>query len=368
MNQYALGWSEVWDRHIENSTTIESAVRITARHKHSYEAIAVTGARLNCYPAGRLMHDAASQAALPAVGDWCLIGERFLDESNQPAAVIQEVLPRRSKLSRMGAGVEIDEQVLAANVDLVFIVASASNECNLNRISRFVLLARYGGTEPVIVISKVDCWDDEDWERRRLACTDWLEPLQQRFPDIPVIQTSSVTSTGLDELRERLLPGVTAVFVGPSGVGKSTLVNALIGTQEQRTAAVRVGDDKGRHTTSSAGLFFLPDGGMIIDTPGLREVQVIAGDDDLDQLLPDVSHFAAACKFRDCSHSNEPGCQVLNALVEGTLAEAEYANYEKLEREAAYSRRKLDQRLAAEERKRWKRITLDNRRRTKARG
>lgn len=354
MDLYSLGWSDDWDRYL-STCSIESIVRITARHKNQYRALTVSGHRLNCRVPGKLLHESLLGSALPAVGDWCVVSESHMDAGNERAAIIHEVLPRRSRLSRRIAGEATDEQVLAANIDLVFVVTSANHDFNINRLQRYVLLANYGRANPIIVLSKVDVLDS--------PCARFVNELNCAFPAVPCIVTNAVTFTGLDEIRQLLTAGRTAVFVGSSGVGKSTLVNALLGNPIQKTAALRRRIEKGKHTTSSSGLFFVPRGGMIIDTPGLREVQVLADDEGLARAYPTVGELAAQCRFRDCSHASEPGCAVLAAAAEGELSAADFTAYNRLVRETAYNNRKLDQRLYNEERRRWKRITLDNRRR-----
>jgi ribosome biogenesis GTPase / thiamine phosphate phosphatase len=353
VDQYALGWSEVWDHHLEKFS-IESVVRIVARHKNSYRALGVDGKTWNCQLSGRMVYRAELGQMLPAVGDWCALGASFLDESNELAALVETIFERRSQLARMVAGIETDTQVLAANVDLVFIVTSMNKEFNINRLRRYVLIAEYGGVQPLIVLSKSDLAENID---------DIHAELDEAFPHVPYITTSSVNQSGIDDINARLVAGKTAVFVGSSGVGKSTLLNTLLSQDIQKTREIRGNDHHGRHTTSSAGLFFLPSGGMIIDTPGLREVQVLGTEEQLNHVMPSVSEFAAQCRFRDCSHSNEPGCAVVDAVEQGELEESEFDSYLKLEREVAYGRRKLDQKLANAERKKWKKIAIDNRKR-----
>ena len=356
MDQFNLGWSHEWDR-LRQTHAAKTIARITSRHKIQYKAITSSGELLNCYLAGKLLHKSSVGADLPTVGDWCVLSSTFIDETNEPAAKIASVFPRLTKVSRMGVGTDAGEQVLAANVSNLFIVTSLNRDFNIKRIQRYLLLSEHGGTTPIIVLSKADLGTDE-----ALAAEDQV---RTAFPDVECISTSAITLVGMEQIRRHLLPGTTSVFVGSSGVGKSTLVNHLTESEVQKTSAVREDDQRGRHTTSGAGLFFAVTGGMIIDTAGLREVQVLADEEDLDRLMPAVSEFASECKFRNCTHKTEPDCAVLDAIAKGGLNGAEFDNYAKLEREIAFSKRKIDQSAANEERKRWKKITVQNRQRKK---
>jgi ribosome biogenesis GTPase / thiamine phosphate phosphatase len=354
VDRFDLGWNSVLDQKCEEFSS-EFLVRITERHKTAYRGITANGDYVNCYLAGRVMFGSASNADLPAVGDWCVVGNRFVDESNDEAAMISQLLPRYSKLSRMSAGTDSAEQVLAANVDFVFVVTSINRDFSINRVLRYVLLAKSGNSQPVIVLSKIDLSDEQP-----LAVA--IGELAIRFPDSPCICVSALSGKGIHDLRSTLGVGQTAVFVGSSGVGKSTLVNEMLGRNLQKTTDVRSIDDKGRHTTSGSGLFLLDSGGMIIDTPGLREVAVLGEAETLDAMMPNVADLSSGCKFVDCSHRQEPGCAVLTALDEGILTKEQFASYARLEREIAFARRKLDQRAQSAERKKWKRIAIDNRR------
>lgn len=367
MDKYALGWPRVGYHHVfDEQSRIQHdqrLVRISARYKTSYHALTTSGELLNCHLPGKMFHSAFADSELPAVGDWCVVGDRFVDQTNEQAAQICEVLPRRSKIARMGCGTDGGEQVLAANVDVVFIVTSASRDFNINRLRRFVLLAAHGNARAVIVLSKVDLLSDSANHELRDSL---VEVIKNEFHSIDFLATSSHDMFGIEAVSDKLTSGVTAVFVGSSGVGKSTLVNILIGQNVQKTKEIRHDVQKGRHTTSASQLFFMPKGGIIIDTPGLREVGLIADEVDLESVAPSVNQFASQCRFRDCSHTSEPDCAVQGALDGGELPQEELDVYVQMEREAAYNRRKLDSRLAQEERKRWKKITVQNRREKKA--
>lgn len=359
MDKDKLGWSLEWDQHGERFES-ESLVRIIARHKAFCEGLTVSGNRLNCHLSGRMSHESSTSAQLPTVGDWCAMGPPFLDETNNRAALVKDVLPRKSVIARMVAGVDADQQVLAANVDYAFLVTSANKNFNINRLRRYMILANHGGVQPVVVLSKVDLAEGAEWG--------FVDQLQSAFPEVPYVRTSALSLTGVERIESMLCAGQTGVFLGSSGVGKSTLVNLLLGREAQRTGQIRENDAKGRHTTSGAGLFLMPGGGMIIDTPGLREVHVLGEEGDLDRLMPSFSELAATCKFGDCTHNTEPGCQVQAALDEQRLSQGELDTYLKLNKEIAYAGRKLDQRTARQGRIRWKKIAVQQRQLSKERG
>jgi ribosome biogenesis GTPase len=278
-------------------------------------------------------------ASRPAVGDWVAV------ERDAVSARIRGLLPRRTMISRKAAGETTDEQVVAANVDLIFIVSALAGDLNLRRLERYLTIAYESGAEPVVVLTKADLGERLDEVRGEVEAI---------APEVSVIISSSVTGEGLDLIGRRLRPGVTAILIGSSGVGKTTLINHLSGA-DLRTSEVRA-DGKGRHTTTRRELIRLPWGGMIIDTPGLREIQLWHADEGLGRAFSDVEELAQECRFNDCRHDNEPACGVKRAIEEGRLAEERLASYRKLERELRSLRIRSDVRLQAEERKRWKAV------------
>jgi len=293
-------------------------------------------------PAGKL-----SDEELPAVGDWVAVrpveGER--------KAVIEAVLPRRTAFSRKVAFQRTVEQVVAANVDTVFVVTAFGFDLSPRRLERYLAAAWDSGSSPVIVVNKVDTADDPSGE---LAL---IEPVAM---GVPVHAVSAVSGDGLDELDAYLRVGSTVVLLGSSGVGKSTLVNRIAGSHILETADTSEGG-RGRHTTSHRELVPLPSGALLLDTPGMRELQLWAGEEVLDTTFSEIAEIAAECKFSDCSHTSEPGCAIRRALDDGTLAEERWTSYTKLQREIRALEIRKDARLRSEQRKKWVKFSKSRR-------
>jgi ribosome biogenesis GTPase len=349
-----LGWDETLAEQFE-TTAADGLIagRIAVQHRGAYDVLTELG-ELRCDVAGRLYEESNSPADLPAVGDWVAIAPR----AEEGGGTIQAVLPRRTKFSRKTAWQATEEQVLAANVDVVFIVTSLDEDLNLRRLERYLILARESGAQPVVLLTKSDLASDPDGA---LAV---VEPIAA---DVPVHVLSSVTGEGLDAVRAYLRPGVTAALLGSSGVGKSTLVNTLAGDELLETQELRSGG-QGRHTTVRRELVQLPGGALVIDTPGMRELQLWVADEALEETFDDVTSLFAHCRFSDCSHESEPGCAVKAALADGTLAPERWDSYLKLEAELALLERRLDKRAQAEERKRWRALSRFARDASRAKG
>lgn len=290
---------------------------------------------------GRFRHQrGASQ--FPIVGDWAVV-----QIHNDTQATIQAILPRRSLITRKVAGSTTNLQPLAANVDVAFLVSGLDQDFNLRRIERYLVLAWDSGANPVLVLNKVDlCPDVESYQSEVEAIA----------PGVPIVRLSAAQGYGIDGVRNLLNPGETAVLLGSSGVGKSTIINQLLGRDIQSTQATRSHDGKGRHTTTHRELLRIPNGALLIDTPGLREIQLWTSHDGLSDTFTDIEELAHRCRFRDCHHDQEPGCAVQQAIAHGDLDGDRLRSYQKLQRELAHLERKQDQRASTIEKAKWKAI------------
>ena len=338
-----LGWDEGW-RAVWTGEATAVPARILSMHREAYGLATAEGERTGQL-SGRLRHDAKSEADLPAVGDW--VAARL--PPGEGAAAILAVLPRRTRLARKVPGAETAEQVVAANVDVVLVVAGLDHDYNPRRLERALVLAKGGGAEPVIVLNKADLLSPADLAAR-------VAETHAVAPGVTVVAVSAATGEGLGALAPSLRPGRTAALIGSSGVGKSTLVNRLLGEERQPTFPVREHDARGRHTTTRRELLRLPGGALLIDTPGLRELQLWAAPDALEGAFSEVDALAASCRFTDCKHDGEPGCAVAEAAALGVLDAGRLASYHKLQKEIRHLALRQDERGQREEKLRWRSI------------
>ena len=336
-----LGWSDFFSSQVtpDQSGSEVAAARVAEENREMYRLLSVSGEFMS-EVSGKFRHEISGRADFPAVGDWVLASTR----SSEGRATIHRVLNRKSKFSRKIAGKKTEEQIVAANVDVVFLVSSLNSEFNLRRIERYVSLAWESGATPVIVLNKCDLCENAGGLRREAEAA---------AIGVRVILASALRGDGIAELRRlmqgepegmpgRAMPAVTAALLGSSGVGKSSLINAILQTKLLDTGAVREGDDKGRHTTTTRHLIVASGGGVLIDTPGMRELQLWDASEGIAQAFGEIEELAAKCKFRDCKHESEPGCAVRAAVESGALDAERLESFHKLGREEKFIAAKQD--------------------------
>jgi ribosome biogenesis GTPase len=339
------GWDDWFaDRRLAASDprgSVLAPARVVLESRGILDVVTAAGL-LEARVAGRLKR--ASTDEQPAIGDWVLLR---LPERRSEHGLVEAVIERRSKLSRKVAGARTEEQVLAANVDRVFVVMGLDGDFNLRRLERFLITARRSGAQPVVVLNKSDLasnLDDQVATTRRVAGT------------APVHVTAAKVESGIEELRGYLVPGVTIALVGSSGVGKSTLLNRLYGETIMRTRKVRDADDRGQHTTTHRQLVRLPNGCLLVDNPGIRELQLWDSQEGVEETFTDVEELAGRCRFRDCEHAGEPGCAVSAAAETGELDPARLQSYQKYVAELRALERRQDEAARLAEKQRWKSI------------
>lgn len=346
----ALGWDQFFALQfdsLDDPSLIPARLAIENRGSYlAYSAEGETWAELS----GRFRHGVTVRSDLPTVGDWVA-----LRPSDGGLALIAHLFERRTKFSRKQSGdrydvdsdqiTRVEEQIIAANIDRLFVVTTLTDEFNSRRIERYLTMAWEGGATPVLVLNKSDLTDPAPIREQAISSC----------PGVDIITTSTINGDGLDTLGSYLVSGTTGALVGSSGVGKTSLINSLLQDNDRAVQPTR-DDDRGRHTTSRRELVRLVGGGYLIDTPGLRELQLWTTTDGLSTAFDEITELAGGCRFRDCSHMHEPECAVIEAVESGGLDQGRYASYRKLRREADHLARKQDPMLRREELRRWKAI------------
>jgi ribosome biogenesis GTPase len=350
-----LGWNDFFEEQIAGDVPEPQVVRITEEQRGAYRVAGDVEGWAEV--SGKFRHDARASADFPAVGDWvCVVApaglprrsdERSGAKAGSERAVITRRLNRQSTISRKAAGRTVEEQVLAANVDTIFLVTALTEDLNPRRIERYLTVVREAGATPVVVLNKTDLSRDPEAE---------AHAIRTRLPFAEVLAISAKRGEGLDVLAAYLSPARTVALIGSSGVGKSTLVNRLLGHERLKTAETSEVDGKGRHTTTSRHLVELPGGALLIDTPGMRELQPWVEESSVAETFEDIAEFAGGCRFNDCAHETEPGCAVLAAVERGDISPERLDHFRHLGREIAFEARKRDQSASAAEKRRWKKV------------
>lgn len=336
---HQLGWTEEHQEAFQKYSGPYVPGRVACRQKTVWD-ILTEGGSVTAGISGALR----KLGSFPAVGDFVVL----LHQPEAGASTIVDILPQRTRFARGPSGREGTDQVIAANIDIVFIVTAAGHDLNTRRIERYLAIAHASGARPVIVINKSDRAEDPH------LLAESIIPVSAGIPVIPI---SALSGDGIEGLDPYLTPGTTIVLIGSSGVGKSTLINRLLENPVQETSQIRESDGRGRHTTTVRQLFLLKGGALMIDNPGLREVGVSTASTGMAETFPDILELAEGCKFSDCRHEQEPGCAVQEAARSGTLSSSRLESFHRLMRELSFEQEKAEIGLVRSERKRWKGIT-----------
>ncbi|WP_338553648.1 ribosome small subunit-dependent GTPase A [Paenibacillus sp. KS-LC4] len=323
------GWNEHWAAEQRRAATGDVPLvpaRVVAQFSHQYRIVTEAGEQ-SAVVTGKFEFEAINRGHFPAVGDWVLVQPL----PGEAKAVIHTLLPRRSVMVRKEAGQRIDVQVISANLDYVFITNALNQDFNLRKIERYLLAVWDSGARPVVLLTKADLIENPEH---------YVALVEGIAPGVPVHAVSAFENQGRDALAEYLLPGQTIAITGSSGVGKSTLLNWLADEDKQRVQDIRESDARGRHTTTHREMFVTPSGAIIVDTPGMRELQLWESDEGIDTTFADIGELAASCRFHDCRHDQEEGCAVKQAIADGTLEQRRFVSFKKLEKELAHMARK----------------------------
>lgn len=324
-----LGWNTFFETNRKKLGLADFPVaRVIAEHKGAYKVKGASGEYL-AKITGKQMFDAKSREDFPAVGDWVAI-----TKANQGQAMIRKILPRKTVIKRKFGdknrmGEKNETQIIAANIDVAFVVESVDRDFSLNRLERYFAIARSGGIQPGVILNKIDLIQKEELDSK-------LDQIKNRFKDIADIPTSALENEGLDELKKQIAKAKTYCFLGSSGVGKSSLINKLLDEEIIKTENIGARSGRGKHKTTGREMYFLAQGGIVIDNPGMREVGITDANVGINNTFDEITAIGRNCKYVDCTHTHEPDCAVLSALKSGGLDEEEYSNYISLKKEAEY--------------------------------
>ncbi|MBN2619239.1 MAG: ribosome small subunit-dependent GTPase A [Spirochaetales bacterium] len=317
--------------------------RIVKESRHLYEIVTEKG-RIKGKVSGHFIYTSLNKADYPTIGDWVVV------KIDSETGVIERLIDRQSSFSRKSAGIETEEQIIAANIDYIFLVFALEGGRNYTEggVERFLTRAWDSGATPIIVLNKSDLCDNT---------SEFLYKTELIAAGTPIILTSALSGDGLEELKKYLKPGKTIGFTGFSGVGKSALINALCGGNLMRTGEIRADDKKGKHTTTHKELILLDNGSILIDSPGLKELQLWGDEDTLNSTFEDITELELLCRFSDCTHSGEPGCKIQSSIESGDLDEARYNRYLKMKKELQFLERKTSVKAQLDDKKKWKDIS-----------
>lgn len=322
-NFIQLGWNEFFEKQFQaykNQRLVPA--RVAAENKQRY-ILFTEGGEMTGEVTGKLLYSSETSAELPKTGDWVTVA--IFEKEKK--AIIHTVLERKSKLSRNAADRKTEEQIIATNIDLVFVVQGLDNNFNLRRLERYVVSILESRAEPIIVLNKIDLVEEPAVIK---------EKVKEIIPGVQIILTNAIKGIGITNIKNILKVGQTGVFTGSSGVGKSSIINFLLGEQILRTNEVSNSVHKGKHTTARREMLIIPGGGIVIDTPGMREFQLWKAESGLNKIFDDIESIALKCRFTDCTHTSEKGCAVINALEEGIINQEKLNSYRKLQKEMDY--------------------------------